>query len=138
MLIETYTYDGEGYDPYLIQDNWQVAKLNYMPGQGLSDITKIDKHVQTDEVFILVKGLAVLIAAGQNEKGYTFHSQKMQPGITYNIKADTWHNIAMDADAEVIIVEKNNTHINDCIYVPLKKNEKIDLYDNIQATLNLR
>lgn len=137
MTIEKYTYDGEGYDPYLIQDNWQVAKLNYVPGQGLSDIIKIDKHVETDEVFILVNGIAVLIEAEKNKKGYTFHSQKMQHGVTYNIKAGTWHNIAMHTGAEVIIVEKNHTHVNDCIYVTLTKNEEIDLYITIKAALEL-
>ena len=66
MLIEKYSYKGEGYDPFLIRNNWQVAKLNYMPGQGLTDIIKIDKHSETDEVFILLKGIAVLIAAERN------------------------------------------------------------------------
>lgn len=135
MLIEKYSYKGEGYDPFLIRNNWQVAKLNYMPGQGLTDIIKIDKHSETDEVFILLKGIAVLIAAERNEKGYSFHSLKMQPGITYNIPAGTWHNIAMDTDAELIIVENSNTHLHDCIYVPLNENEKIDLFDNIQYAL---
>lgn len=135
MLIETYTHEGEGYDPYLIQDNWQVAKLNYMPGHGLSDILMMDKHRQTDEVFILIKGWAVLIAAERNENAFSFQCVKMVPGITYNIKVNTWHNIAMDTDAELIIVEKSNTHINDCVYSPLKDSEKINLYHNIQSAL---
>ncbi|WPU92204.1 hypothetical protein SNE25_23055 [Mucilaginibacter sabulilitoris] len=135
MLIETYIYKGEGYDPFLIRDNWQVAKLNYMPGQGFTDIVKIDKHTQTDEVFILLKGTAVLIAAERNGNAYSFYCLKMQPGITYNIKANTWHNIAMDTDAELIIVENSNTHVHDCIYVPLNDNEKIDLFDIIQSAL---
>lgn len=135
MLIETYTYGGEGYDPYLIRDGWQVAKLNYMPGQGLADIIKIDQHTQTDEVFILIKGTAVLIGAERDEKGFSFQPVKMIPGITYNIKANTWHNIALETDAELIIVEKSNTHLNDCIYVPLSEKERIDLYTGIQTAL---
>ncbi|WP_316801846.1 hypothetical protein [Pedobacter nototheniae] len=136
MLIETYTYEGEGYNPFLIRDNWQVAKLNYMPAQGLADIIKIDQHTQTDEVFILLKGTAVLIGAERNEKSFSFHSVKMIPGVTYNIKAQTWHNIAMDTDAELIIVEKSNTHLNDCIYEHLNEKEKMELYNNIRTTLN--
>ncbi|WP_183557794.1 cupin domain-containing protein [Mucilaginibacter sp. SP1R1] len=136
MLIEAYTYEGEGYDPFLIRDNWQVAKLNYMPGQGLTDIVKIDKHIHTDEVFILIKGTAILIAAERNENdAYSFDCLKMQPGTTYNIRANTWHNIAMNTDAELIIVENCNTHLHDCIYVPLSENEKIDLFDRIQSAL---
>lgn len=136
MLIETYRYEGNGYKPFFIRDGWQVAKLNYMPGQGLSDIIKIDKHIRTDEVFILVKGVAVLIAAERVGKAFKFQCLRMKPGITYNIPAGTWHNIAMDLDAEVIIVEKDNTHIDDCIYEPLEEREQLDLYEKVESKLS--
>ncbi|HTM97896.1 MAG TPA: hypothetical protein VL088_04105 [Pedobacter sp.] len=138
MLIETYNYDGKGYNPYLIRDSWQVAKLNYIAGQGMTDIVKIDKHVYTDEAFILIKGLAILIEAEKDEDTFSFQCLIMKPGITYNIPAGTWHNIAMDTDAEVIIVEKSNTHLNDCVYVPLLKDELLDLYNTIELTLQTK
>lgn len=123
-LIETYSHDGEGYNPFLIRAGWQVAQLNYMPEQAPGGIVKMDKHLQTDEVFILLKGQAILIAATQTAAGFSFTGLKMQPGITYNIPVNTWHNIAMDEMAQVIIVEKNDTHLGDFIYQPLTSGEK--------------
>lgn len=123
-LIETYSHGSEGYNPFLIRDGWQVAQLNYMPEQAAGGIVKMDKHLQTDEAFILLKGKAILIAATETAAGFSFTGMLMQPGITYNIPVNTWHNIAMNESAQVIIVEKNNTHLGDFIYQPLTSGEK--------------
>jgi hypothetical protein len=83
-LTETYRYDGSGYNPFLIKDGWQVAQLNYMPEQDLLNITKIDRHLLTDEVFVILKGTAILIAATENDNEFHFEWVKMKTGITYN------------------------------------------------------
>jgi len=135
-MIETYEYKGDGYDPFLIRDGWQVAQLNHMEAQDLEGIVKIDKHLLTDEVFVLVRGTAVLIAATANEGGDPdFTCVKMQQGITYNIPANTWHNIAMDRDASVIIVERNGTHLGDYVYMPLTAGEQGRLKKAIKTVL---
>lgn len=59
----------------------------------------------------------------------------MKLGVTYNIPAGTWHNIAMNSDAEIIIVEKSNTHKQDCVYQRLSQLEKEDLYSMIRRNL---
>jgi len=135
-LIETYTHPGEGYNPFFIKDNWQVAQLNYTPDQDIFGIKKMDKHGQTDEVFILLRGTAVLIAAEEHATGFTFQCVRMKPGITYNIPVNVWHNIATEKDAELIIVEKSNTHLGDFEYKPLSQQEKSGLNRQIQDTLN--
>lgn len=127
LLIETYSHAGEGYNPFLIRKGWQVAQLNYLPEQAPANITKMDKHQQTDEVFILLKGQAILIAAEETTAGFYFTCVNMQQGITYNIPVNTWHNIAMDEMAQVIIVERSNTHLEDCVYRPLTSLEKAAL-----------
>ncbi|NLR60654.1 hypothetical protein HGH93_21270 [Chitinophaga polysaccharea] len=135
-LIEVYTHSGEGYNPFFIKDTWQVAQLNYMPEQDISGIEKMDKHGQTDEVFILLRGTAVLIAAKEQTTGFIFQCIDMKPGVTYNIPVNMWHNIAMKRDAEVIIVERSNTHLGDFVYKPLSPQEKSELSKQIQDTLN--
>lgn len=127
-MIEKYTYTGEGYDPFLIRPNWQVAKLNYMPGIGMDDIDKIETHVDTDEVFILFAGRAILIAAAIKDNEVTYETIDMEKGIVYNIPKGVWHTIAMEKDAEIIIVEDADTHLNDCTYFWLNDNQKKDLY----------
>jgi mannose-6-phosphate isomerase-like protein (cupin superfamily) len=125
-MIETYEHRSEGYNPFLIREGWQVAQLNYMDTQSLEGITKIDMHLLTDEVFVLLKGTAVLIAASESGDLLHFECVNMQPGITYNIPVNTWHNIAMDRDASVIIVERDATHLGDFVFrqlTPVEQNE---------------
>lgn len=123
-LIETYFHEGIGYNPFFIKDNWQVAQLNFMPEQSLYGIKKMDMHMQTDEVFILTKGTAVLVAGILEQDKFSFELIRMEVGTTYNIKANLWHNIAMDTDAQVIIVEKSNTHLGDFIFQQLSIEEQ--------------
>lgn len=59
----------------------------------------------------------------------------MRKGVTYNIPAGTWHDIAMDLDVEIIIVEKSDTHKNDCEYLKLSQQERNDLYAMINKSL---
>jgi len=117
--IEKYSHAGEGYNPYLITGQWQVAKLNYLEGYGLDQIDRLEVHRKTDEVFILLDGTAVLVASSQADGKGSFEAVKMQPGVTYNIPAGVWHNIPMAHDAQMIIVENNNTHLGDVEYTPL-------------------
>jgi len=134
-LIEEYKHDREGYNPFLIRNNWQVAQLNHISGQGIDDIVKIDMHLKTDEVFILLKGIAVLIVAEKDGDELVYQTIKMQEGITYNIPKMTWHNIAMDKNAQVIIVEDANTHNGDFEYYYMNEKQKEEMYHRIKACM---
>lgn len=132
-MIERYYHEGDGYDPFLIREGWQVAQLNYQVMNGFDSIDKVEAHRETDEVFVLVKGRAILIAA--NLMGGTFECQRMETGVTYNIPAGTWHNIALDKDAELIIVERSDTHKRDCAYMNLDQEFRARLRDMINSRL---
>lgn len=136
-MIELYEYKGEGYEPFLIRDGWQVAQLNHIAAQDLEGIVKVDKHLQTDEAFILLTGTAVLIAATvKEEDSLDFTCVKMRPGVTYNIPVHTWHNIAMDRDASVIIVERKDTHLGDYVFRALTDVEQGRLRRIIMTSLD--
>jgi mannose-6-phosphate isomerase-like protein (cupin superfamily) len=134
-IIETYYHDGEGYNPFFIRDHWQVAQLNYLPELGMQSIKKMEMHISTDEIFILIKGTAVLILGIENREGFNFELVKMKIGVTYNIPIRAWHGIAMDTDAEIIIVEKSNTHLGDVTYQNLSQEEQKKLNEAITRLL---
>lgn len=124
-LIETYYNAENGFHPFFIREHWQVAQLNYLDGYGFDTISKMEKHRHTDEVFVLTHGNAVLIGAKlENNHATQFEYMVMKRGVTYNVPANTWHNIAMDEDAQITIVEKSNTHLYDCTYHPLSADEQ--------------
>lgn len=104
-------------------------------GTWIDEIEQIEVHRETDEVFILFKGDAILIEAKPQKDTISLYCERMKLGVTYNIPAGTWHNIAMNSDAEIIIVEKSNTHKQDCAYQRLSQLEKEDLYSMIRRNL---
>lgn len=136
-MIETYDLKENGYHPFLIRDGWQVAKLNYMPEQHIENIQMLDIHNQTDEVFLLLKGSAVLIAATIDQGEVNFQLELMAPHLTYNIPKCTWHNIAMTEGTETIIIEKSNTHVADFEHFQLNDRQLIELRSNVRELLGL-
>ena len=135
-LIEEYIHEGIGYNPFFIREGWQVAKLNPLPRHGLGEIDRIEVHEETDEVFVLICGTGILIGAQMNNDQINFEITVMKPGIVYNLPKGLWHNIAMDKGAEIVIIEKDNTHLNDCCYKDLDIKQQNQLRQLIQQKLN--
>jgi endo-1,4-beta-D-glucanase Y len=135
-MIETYKIEGDGYHPFLIRDGWQVAQLNYQEEQHINNIKKLDVHLKTDEVFVLTKGVSVLIAANIEEGEPVFELELMEQHKVYNIPQDMWHNIAMEKGSEVIIIEKSNTHISDFEFFELSKEKQIELKEKVEVLMN--
>lgn len=131
MSIETYFHKGEGYNPFLIREGWQVAQLNHVATHGLNDIVDVERHANTDEVFILFKGKAVLISASFDTAELKFEYLAMKQGVTYNVPAGLWHNIAMSRDCQIMIIEKDNTHNNDVEHKTLSQKQLQEAYRRI-------
>jgi len=140
MMIETYSHKKEGYNPFLITPKWQVAQLNHAPEEELEAIERLDIHFKTDEAFFLVEGQAVLIAAEIKGESISYDLQLMQPGVTYNIPKNRWHNIAMYKGSKVLIIEDANTHLplpdGDYEFHYLNEAQKIDLQNQVNQLLN--
>lgn len=130
-LIEEYIFNEEGYSPYLITEGWQIAKLNWLPTHGFEDMIDLESHFETDEAFILLCGEGVLVCGEQTGEEYIFTLTKMTKGVTYNIPKGVMHNIGMSRDAEIIIVEKDNTHLNDVTHYPLSEVQQAELRDMV-------
>lgn len=127
-MIESYTITENGYHPFLIKDGWQLAQLNFTEEQHADQVQKLEIHRNTDEVFILVKGKAVLIISALiNKDSPIFEAELMKPEVIYNIPQNTWHNIAMEKGSGVLIVEKSNTHLCDVAYFPLDIEKRMEL-----------
>lgn len=129
--MEKYRIEGEGYHPFLIREGWQVAQLNYNENQKVENITRIDIHHHTDEVFMLMKGKAVLIGAEIVKNEPVFDFELMLPGTVYNIPVNTWHNIAMQQGCEVLIIEKDNTHVLDFEFFGLSDRIRMELIEKV-------
>ncbi len=99
--LDILEYTGEGYNRTLSYGGWRVAFLNYAP--HFDNITYLERHLLTDEVFVLLAGEATLLIGERGE------CVPLQPCRLYNVKAGTWHNIRVSRDARVLVVENSDT-----------------------------
>jgi len=101
--IEIFEYNGEGYNPTMNYESWRVAIANFCDHFDRSRYTYLERHLLTDEVFVLLSGQASLIT------GMEFSETPLEPCKIYNVKKGAWHALLMEEDAKVLIVENHNT-----------------------------
>ena len=101
--IEIFEYEGAGYNATMNFEQWRVAIANYGENFERKLSNRLERHMLTDEVFVLLQGEATLVI-GNDRTEYV-----MEPGKIYNVKKAVWHNIFMDESAKVLIVENHNT-----------------------------
>jgi len=114
-LLEVHNYDGDGYMPLVFFDGWQAALLNWEPLFDLANAGEIERHNQTDEVFVLWRGRALIFVSD----GERLQAQEMQPGAIYNVPKGVWHNLLARREASWIIVENRDTHLGDTELRPM-------------------
>ncbi|MGM0415158.1 MAG: hypothetical protein ACQEQP_08290, partial [Bacillota bacterium] len=108
-LLEIKTYNEEGYSPVIDYNSWRVAVLNYCDELLPENITKMQRHDETDEVFILLKGNCILFLGEGENKITNIYARSMEPLKLYNIKRAVWHSHTLSEDAMVLIVENKDT-----------------------------
>lgn len=108
-LLEVRDYDGIGYQPIIDYGAWRVAILRYHPELEPDAIHAMQRHDETDEVFVLLHGRFILfIGQGGDEIG-AIHAVDLQPLKAYNVKKGAWHTHTLSHDATVLIVENRDT-----------------------------
>jgi ureidoglycolate hydrolase len=108
-LLEVREYTGEGYKPLIDFCAWRVAILRWIDELLPERIRSMERHTQTDEVFVLLEGQATLIVGGGGLTMGDIHAQVMEGGKLYNVKQNTWHTVLLSRDASILIVENQDT-----------------------------
>ncbi|NME67493.1 hypothetical protein [Flammeovirga aprica] len=130
-ITERYTHEGDGYNPFLIREGWQVAQLNYEEESKPENIKRLDIHYQTDEAFLLIQGKAILVSAQIHEDKISYDMEEMKEGVTYNIPKNVWHTIALKEGAKVLIIEKDNTHLGDFEFYDFNEEQEIQFLNEV-------
>jgi ureidoglycolate hydrolase len=118
-LIETREFRGIGYQPLIDFNSWRVAILNFIDEIIPDQIKTFERHTETDEVFILFHGKAILFVGDGDIKLENLYSVVMQPEKIYNIKCNIWHSVVLSRDGSVLIVENQNTNNKNTDYSTL-------------------
>ena len=98
--------NGTGYRDAFFSSGWRIAFVDYCAAHNdIKSVTYIEKHLETEESFLLLKGKAYLITAGKGEKPEQFQATQLQPHILCVVERKEWHVTIFSKDAEVLIVE---------------------------------
>lgn len=123
--IDVKSLDSVGYKPIDSYENWLVAVLNYTDEYLPQNITTLQKHVETDEIFVLLKGGCVLFSGGNDkDKLGEITAVNMEPMKLYNVKRATWHSHTLSKDGSVLIVENKDTTDDNSFELELNADQK--------------
>ncbi len=98
-MIEKHTFNGEDFKVAMEFEEWKIGLLRY--SKRFSVFDRLERHLLTDEAFILLDGEAVLYTDTEEER--------MQKCVVYNIPKAVWHHIVVSKDATVMVVENKST-----------------------------
>ena len=97
--METHIHKGEGFQVLKQFEGWKIGYLRYT--DRFSKYDQLERHLETDEVFVLLEGEATLYTEEE--------TCVMEKNVLYNIPKGVWHHIVVSEDATVLVVENSNT-----------------------------
>ncbi len=109
MDVQIKYYEKEGYKPVVDFNCWRVAYYNSNHNMKKEEITYLEKHLESDEIFVLLEGKALLITGGKKDKPSKPKIYKMEKNKVYNVKKGVWHTVLMKKNTKILIVENKNT-----------------------------
>jgi hypothetical protein len=108
-LIEICEHNEPDYKPLIDYQSWRVALMNYTTDLIPAKINRMQKHIETDEVFVLLAGHCILFLGEGDESVTKVHAVDMELYKLYNVKRGVWHSHTFSEDARVLIVENRDT-----------------------------
>ncbi len=104
-MIEILENHGSGFSAMVTFEGWKVAFITY--SEQYDALTEMKRHMETDEVFALLRGTATI---------YTLDDRlletEMESGKLYNVQKGTWHHVKVSPEACLLVVENSNTTKN--------------------------
>jgi len=128
-LLEVRDYDGAGFKPLIFFGSWRVAVLRYLDELRPDRIDSMERHTETDEVFVLLCGRGTLLLGGNGKKSEGVESQPMEIGRIYNVKIFAWHTVLLSTDATVLLVENHDTDEHNSEYDKLSAEQRAEILE---------
>lgn len=96
--IEISRFTGSDFQVMTQFEGWKIGLLRH--SQRFSECRQMERHLLTDEVFVLLSGSAVLYVEEE--------AIPMESCTVYNVKKGAWHHIVVSEDATVLVVENSS------------------------------
>jgi hypothetical protein len=118
-LLEIHQHDAPSYKPLVDFENWRVAVLNFSADLLPENLTRMQRHNETDEVFVLLQGRCMLFVGEGSDNVTGIYAEDLVPGRVYNVKRAVWHTHTLSPDAKVLVVENRDTTYDNSPFVDL-------------------
>ena len=122
--LEVSSFNGEGYLPLIDFESWRVAELRYIDELEPDRIDNMQKHNETDEIFVVLEGDFTLFLGGNGD----------EIGELYNVKKGTFHTHTPEKNCTCLIVENKNTTDDNSPKIKITKeqsNKIVELYNKV-------
>lgn len=115
--LDIYDDSGEGYRRMVAFGGWRVACISHSDFFAEKSLRRMERHLLTDEVFVLLEGDAQLVV------GLPAERVTMARGRIYNVRKGVWHNVITHPGARILVVENAETGPENGEYRELAKGE---------------
>lgn len=128
-LLEVREHNDAGYRPVVDYGAWRVAILNYGDDLLAENLLSMQRHNETDEVFVLLAGRCILFVGEGEDTVTKVLAENMKPLKVYNVKKAVWHTHTLSRDAKVLIVENRDTTFGNSPFCPLNDAQRQTIVD---------
>ena len=94
-----------GFDAVIKNESFKCAFITHSPAYAFGKVEEMKRHNETEEIFVLLKGCAVMLIY---EDGI-FSEYELSENTAYNVHPRTWHYLAVSEDASVFVTERADT-----------------------------
>lgn len=125
---EVFDFVDVGYHKLFHHQSWRIAILNYIDELEIDQISYVEAHSETDEVFVLLTGSCTLIFAHVTHQNIDkFECVQLEANKVYKVPQSTYHTSVLSKDAKVLIVEEENTdkHNSPRIYLSPEDRQRL-------------
>ena len=105
MIIISNNTDS-GFCPVVRNSQFICAFITPSPMYAPGKITDMKRHNDTDEVFVLLSGKAVLLTRDNINK--ECQATQLSPDTAYTVKAGTWHYLALSPDGKIFVTKSGS------------------------------
>lgn len=108
------------YQPVLDFEGWRVAMLRCFDVVAPDHFYRVERHWNTNEVFILTIGKAdLIIFEGDEQPGPAYYVFPMDQHVAYDIQKSVWHHVVMSPDAHIVLIERSDTSLDTTDYAEI-------------------
>lgn len=124
---------GSGYRSVFAYGAWRVATLCHSNECSAENITSMQRHEETDELFVLLAGRCILFVGEGDESVTAIHARDMESLRVYNMKRRVWHTHVLNEDAVVLIVENRDTTTLNSPECPLSETQRAEIRRTVEG-----